>query len=500
MKLKSFLSIVIVLMILPGLFLSADEKHKVGVSVGIVPVYITDSGGFPVNNINPDELKLKINGKTVPFQFINYSIDLFKKKSIQKRKVVPVALSKKIHVVIIDTLFNSRNGIYKSKEMIKKFIRDDAGKHRFLILQLSLLRGLENLTEITRDSKTLIAAIDKVVARPTVLKDTKFTNRLLPRTAEVTLWDARDINGPFNLDRTLDRAFYKTATYQYESMFERVKYLLTMIKAPKICFLFSEGISRGALLNSDSNPYAGLKPRSVLDLTYTETASTSGVYSSRHLNLLQKIAHSINSAGSIMFGINPLGDIMEEPMDSGHMTLASIVGMSGGKYFEGSDPSVVFKTIKHTTSAYYELAYSGNTRKNKINSVKVTCTRPGVKVNTIAATRGIVTYKQLDETEKKLFVLDIIKGNQNAGIEIIGKRLETDKKSLKITIPEKLVNRKVEIYRVSFNKEGNKISIQTENKKAGRDVKFKVDPRDAERFLVIIDPEQNVCSVTKIVF
>ncbi len=285
MKFKSLLKAIIMMMIIPGLMISAEtsqEKHKVGISVGIVPVYATDSGGFPVNNLKPHELKLKINGKEVPFQFINYGINLYSKKRVERERK-PATISRKIHVVIIDTLFNTRNGIIKSKKMIKKFIKDDAGRHRFLLLRMSLIRSLENLSEITRDTDTLIAAIDKVDAKPSVLDSVRFTNRLLSRTADESLWDARDPGSPFTLNRDLDRAFYKTATYQYEAMFSKLKYVLTMIKAPKICFLFSEGIARGALMKSSSSLHEGLAARSVMDTTFKETANSSGVYSSRHL-------------------------------------------------------------------------------------------------------------------------------------------------------------------------------------------------------------------------
>ncbi len=201
-----------------------------------------------------------------------------------------------------------------------------------------------------------------------------------------------------------------------------------------------------------------------------------------------------------MFGINPLGEVMPEPMDSGQVSLASIAGMSGGKYFEGSDPEVVFKTIKHTTSAYYEMAYSSTKHKHKLNSVVVECTRPGITLNTIRATRGVVTYSELDDMEKKLFVLDMIKGAQNTGMEIIGNQIETDKKSFNLEIPAKLKGKQVDIFRVSFNKEGTKINITTEQKKVNKKLRVKVDPRDAESFLVMIQPEDKISSITRIVF
>ncbi len=311
---------------------------------------------------------------------------------------------------------------------------------------------------------------------------------------------------PYTDMRKAEAQFYRHTILQYETFFQRLKYMLTSIKQPKICFLFSEGIAQGALLNSDVDPTAdplqGQAYGSIMDYTFKETNDSSGQYSRRYVQVLINIAKHINTAGSLLYSINPQSGRVPDTLNSGSMTLSSITSMSGGKYFAGSDPKVVFKEITKSTSAYYELAYNSQVFKKRKNRVKVICKKPGTKLNTIKFTEAATNYKQLNKTEKKIFIVDMLVNGDYAGFELLQDPEVAREESgsdwkVTITTPQELQKNKMDIFKVTFKKDRN-INMLIESKVPSKYMKYKLTGRDISHFIVFVDYKAMKCAIAPI--
>ena len=102
-------------------------------------------------------------------------------------------------------------------------------------------------------------------------------------------------------------------------------FFLKTISKPKIVFLISEGVQRGAILDFVNKEVAGLL-----------------------LKYLKIVAQSVNEGGSILYAVNPRKveyENFREDDASVELSLSIIARESGGKYFEGSDPVVIAKEI-----------------------------------------------------------------------------------------------------------------------------------------------------------
>ncbi len=181
-KMTVLIVVLSLLLALPGISenkKSGKEKHKVQVSAGIIPVYVTDGDGAPVMNLKKKDFKLLINGRSIPFQFINHSITekAIEKKITHKKIIRKKRPSQKVQVLILDNIFNSRNGMFNSKELMKKMIVADKGRHNFLIVQLDLIKGVKTFSPITRKVSVLMEAIDKITPTPALTRDAEFSKK-----------------------------------------------------------------------------------------------------------------------------------------------------------------------------------------------------------------------------------------------------------------------------------------------------------------------------------
>lgn len=486
-------------------------KHEVSVTRKLIPVLAYDSQGQPVPDLKKEDLTLFVNGKPVKIdslEKVQFTYDRHSTKTIREKKMVQAPVQKRIIFLVVDTMFNSFYGVKNSKKIARDLIDNDPVNSQFVILHNTLYGGLKLLGGPETDRQTLKKMLRKISHNP------EYNPMATGSDISIRSGSGYRSNSYSAQERRAERKHEKEKMKIFVSVMSRLKYTLEAISGPKLVFLISRGLPE--ILFIDEYVHV---PNHV-------------IYDSSVLQTLQKLGKEINAGGSILYTIYPgrlemdiqapgsgggggkgggiaadsegTLDNMFIPItrESGIESLKLMAAASGGRLFEAYTDKIV-KEIHTSTAAFYELAYSPP--KGKTSRIKITSSRRGVRVNTLAQTETYKSYKNMEPVRKKVFAMNAVLGRswvKDAGQLQRASYTWKDwqKKMIDVHLPITAAGRPVDIYLIRFDRDFKNPKITLKHKKAAAVETLTVDKykADSHYYFLVVEPDPVNCYYNRI--
>jgi VWFA-related protein len=478
--------------------------YEVKVNMQVIPVFALDKQGNPCFDLKKEELTLFVNGKATPINLLNRYEFTDSRREINQQAIRPNLPPKRYVFIIIDSIFNSLTGLRRSKEIAHGLVDNLPESDAILLLENNNGSGLKLVVGPSKDKAVLNNRINRIKQLPEIRMNMRKHNekiRMLDASQSLLSLEAKHFNEEQKKkDRESEQNRYKTDMKYFSHVLSQFKYTLNSITRPKIVFLISEGVSRGAFLeewnlhgSSSAEDYSAI--------------NNQGFY----FDYLKKIARTINEGGSLMIAINPRQATIGDNRDStGKESLKYLADESGGRYFAGMDTQKIAERIKKTTSAYYELFFAVDDSVGQSLSIKLKSNRKGVRINTVRHNEKELPYAAMPGMQKQLFVLDIINGGMwsrmtsTVGkpdyVEIDNKRQNGKTvKTIEVTLPRQMRDKKLDIYTLQMDAVTKYADIKSENRVVGDNVRIQIEILwDRIPYFAIVEPDTIFCIYNRV--
>ena len=504
-------------------------KYDVNVNAVIIPVFALDKKGNPVFDLKKKDLVLYVEGNPVKINSLSrYSLEEEEKYSEKVKKTIKIPVEEIEKVVreryifiLIDSVFNSREGYRRTKEIAEKLIMQGKKGDKFIVIEHHPLKGLNYIGGPENGNKVLIERIKALKLNFDKWSDELFRQKVLGSNLSNDMYDPAQQRTQSFMELSKahlesERMRYRNHIIRYSNMLSKFKYVLRTITKPKMVFLISEGMAQGGFLetskgftiiDADNLRTGGIagnpekfKQWSIL-FTSVRKDNFKKLFSGVMLGYLGDIVKSVNNGNSVLFSINPA-----KPSDthaqniSGEMSLKYLAGESGGKYYTGTNTVEIVKRINKNTSAYYELSFLIPENMKKNLHVKIRCKRRDVKVNTVQYTELKKKYADMDKLQKRVFAYNLAKGGKWSNLiaklvrtKINVKKTEGKNENIfRVELPEVLVGKHADIYIITEDPENQKVDIKKRNKvliKDTEEIRIK-NEKDKRYYFVVIEPEE----------
>jgi hypothetical protein len=303
---------------------------------------------------------------------------------------------------------------------------------------------------------------------------------------------------------------YRNLIVRYSKLLSKFKYALKSITRPKMVFLISEGMAKGAFNIGHKSYEREEKKSSDSDKKFQQWSTFydserrneyANLISGLMLGYLKDIVKAVNKGNSVLYSINPAKPSdTYQPNISGDMSLKYLAGESGGEYYTGTNTVEIVERINKNTSAYYELSFLIPENTKKKLHIKIRCKKKGVNVNTVKYTELKKKYNEMDKLQKRVFAYNLAKGGKwsnliakviNAKINI--KKTEGKKEnSFKVEFPEILVGKNADIYIITEDQKNQKVDIKKRKKvliKSTEEIRIK-NEENKKYYLVVVELEK----------
>jgi VWFA-related protein len=466
-------------------------QYQVSVDALLVPLFAVDSTGRPVYDLKIDELELYVNGKPQKItSFIGYTFEhpeeLPQEPTTGVKKEPAAATPGRVIFIIIDSVFNSIPGTRRSREIATALINSAAKNDRIVVIENTPGGGLKHIGGPDQDRDLLIRKIEKIMPA-----QQHSPNRFITSQGE-DFSPAQSTSTPPPANQYSKH--YKIAAMHFSHVLSRFEYALKTITRPKIVFLISEGIAKGAF-EEDS----GL-PSGIAD----STVYTKKFLNPRLFSYLKNIVKAVNHGGSVLYTVNPQSiAAAADEKASGEFALKYLAGESGGQYFAGSDIPKIVKRIKKTTAAYYELAFSIPPDVGEQLELTVKSKRPNVRIHTLSFTQRNLPYKKMKPVQKKVFALNVAIGGSwsrlAAKISTAKYRItKTGKKqyTIDVRLPSAIKGRPRDVFVLHIDPKTDAVDMTMDSLGAdtSRTLELKIPRKKNKKcFFVVIEPQGPRC-------
>ncbi len=505
-----------------GLYLYGNDiklKYDLSVNAVIIPVFAIDKKGDPVFDLKKRDLVLYVEGKSVEINSLNrYSLEGEESYSDKEKKTEDIKREKVVReryiFILIDSVFNSRDGYRRTKEIAEKLILQGREGDRFVVIEIHPLKGLNYIGGPETGNKILVERIKSLKLNFNKWSNELFRQKLLRGSLGndfygVTEQETKSFMFLRNIHLDSERMAYRNLIVRYSKLLSKFKYALKSITRPKMVFLISEGMAKGAF-NIGYKLYEREEKKSSDSDSDRKFQQWSTFYNSEGRNeyanlisglmlgYLKDIVKAVNKGNSVLYSINSAkpSDTFQ-PNVSGDMSLKYLAGESGGKYFTGTNTVEIVEKIKKNISAYYELSFliPENIKKNL--HIKIRCKRKGVNVKTVQYTELKKKYSDMDKLQKRVFAYNLAKGGKwsnliakvvNAKINI--KKTEGKKEnSFEVEFPEAFVGKNADIFIITEDMKNRKVDIKKRRKvliKATEEIRIK-NEENKKYYLVVVE-------------
>lgn len=397
----NFFIIFISVFIVQSISLSQEEpshnrlEYEVSVSAQLIPVFAVDDHGEPVYDLKQEELRLFINGNPGKILYFN----AFQLETEEQDESSPDAASnqagqpdaaavphhpERLIFIILDGMISNFNKLDASRMLAKEIIRKAPPGDAFLIMETSGTKGFQHIIGPEKDKEKLYRMLSN---RKNAKSGMSVRSSSIIEMARQPLGRGGGAEAEQSILFSLAVNEQKRAEERYQRQLSsfstgmsRLKHALKSTNLPKNLYLLAPGVNTAGLGNM---PVTALRN-------------------------LEEAAKSVNYGGSLFYLVNPIPR-KKEGKDWGK-SLRFMADVAGGKYISGSSFEDIASKVTKSTSAYYELAFSNTVKPGKRSRIQLTCTRPGVRLTTIANTEKERPYSYMKNMERDLFVLNIING------------------------------------------------------------------------------------------
>ncbi len=457
----------------------AQEKplsHVVQIKAKIVPLFVVDGQNKPVFDLKQEDISLLVNNKEVPFQFYSFKNE----ETSGSAKIVP---AKRNIFLVIDSLFKTDHGFFLSKQIVEKLVKDAFTEEDLItILEISPMGGLRHIHGPSTDKDILVQKVRALKQFPDQFMKIPQEHRFptMGKPDEDPTAETGGLGGDAevrmdNKIKKMDAEYGKWTSIFYIKTLQKMQYLLKMTENRKLVFLVSQGTPHSIFVDR------------------------------KQMDFVKDTLKSINTSETIFYTIFPKRESYEElrkGLHTGDTLLRYLAVRAGGRHFEGSDPNVITKQVRQTTSAYYELVFSPTAEMGKVQSIKIGCKKPGVKLYFAQNTFKPDTYSEMPKIQQKIFALDVATDGKwsrsIAKVEQISLAAKPEKVNnrfkVRIDIPQSFQNKTCDIYFLSMNQELSNPSFELKTKKLSSLETFSMASKDNfKSFVVLVEPKSNNC-------
>jgi VWFA-related protein len=364
-----------------------ELQHEVTVTLKLIQVYVTDSQGNPVTDLQVSDFVLFDNGRSQNItDFEKHLLPQTAAEVDETLTETPVPVSKvgslrmnRKFFLIIDLFRNDLPGMKQAKKAALHFIETQLlPADEIALLTYSQNHGLVMHEFLTSDH-------DKIAGR--VGKARGLTS--------MTLNDfATELEMPVPEIGDQDVEFTKMKIRQFAQDMKEFAMALRRIAGFKHIILFSSGVSRERLYDNLYDTPEGMAKIDpgirVLfdDMTKELASSSSPVYT---INTMGARAH------------------FQEHGQRGDHSLQMVSEVSGGMYFRDvTSYEEISESIQSATGNYYVLGYYIDEQMDgKFHDVKVEVNRPGCMVHAQAGYFNPKPFSEFSNVEKQLHLLEL---------------------------------------------------------------------------------------------
>lgn len=388
--------------------------------------------------------------------------------------------------VIVDTVFNSRNGLRRSREIIRRLVETCNGNDSFVLLENSASGGLKHLLGPEKQKSEIISFLNKY--RP---KREMWINNLFSKNDLTNIQGGAAFNTYNSSQRKFEQMRYKNAIKRLGESLSGIKYALKTINRAKLTFLISEGPANKSFIEEvNIGPGNNRKTESFKLQFYQH---------------LKNVASSVNNGGSILFTINPQNIIKSvDTGSSGENGLRFMAKQGGGQYFAGSKTDQLITQISRATSAYYEIFIPMPKDANAM-SLDITCLQRGTRITTLAHIERDLPYDKMEPIQKKVFAVNAVTGGH--WTRMAATVIQTDYKTISnrktkgiiskkilVALPLELQNKSVEIFRIIINPNTNETDIEFDSRTTTNAEILEFSYQSAKHaYFAIIEPTTPIC-------
>lgn len=364
-----------------------ELQHEVTVTLKLIQVYVTDSQGKPVTDLQVSDFVLYDNGRSQNItDFEKHLLPQTAAEVDETPTETPVPGSKvgslrmnRKFFLIVDLFRNDLHGMKQAKKAALHFIETQLQPaDEIALLTYSQNHGLVMHEFLTSDH-------DKIAAR--VGKARGITSMTLNDFATELEMPVPEIEDP-NVE------FMRMKIRQFAQDMKELAMALRRIAGFKHIILFSSGISREFLYDKLYNTPEGMAKIDpgirVLydDMTKELASSSSPVYT---INTLGTRAH------------------FQEHGQRGDHSLQMVSEVSGGVYFRDvTSYEDISESIQNATGNYYVLGYYIDEQMDgRFHEVKVEVKRPGCVVHAQAGYFNPKPFSEFSNVEMQLHLLEL---------------------------------------------------------------------------------------------
>ena len=523
--------LIFLLLFLLTMALAAQEplRYDVAVSVKVVPIFAVDPKGNPVYDLAQEELEIYVNGRAVTiadFQRYTFQDSIEIDKQIKKKQSVtqPRGKTERVVFIILDSIYNSQYGWGRSKKIAEKLIRSSPPGDTVILLENTPAGGLKYHGSGQSHRDPLIKKMKKLKMPYEKWSRDIFQSRQFDQFTDFGLQDMSASSAGFLSQKrhilTSEQARYQNQIIQFSRSLAQLQHALNTITRPKIVFLISEGIAKGAFnlnqeewnLTQQNRANSRLQAALTSSLLVPEETAADGAVplSTRHFTYLMDVVKAINRGGSVLYTINP-ARVKHDDANRGDLSLMTLAGESGGRYFAGSDIDTVIKEVRQTTAAYYELAFPLGAVAADRMTIDIKCRRQGVRIHSLNHAEKENPYARMEPLKKKLFALDVVNGgnwSRIAGkvvrIKLPGAKTEKVGQktfySVTIPLPKKMQDRRLDIFSLSIQSDTQKVDIRLIDKPLKNAAQLRMTARPNQRlYFVIVEPKNTYCIYNRVI-
>lgn len=412
--------------------------------------------------------------------------------------------------VIIDSIFNSRPGLRRSKELAAGLVNNASPGDNFIVLSCNPGSGLQYKIGPTKNKKKLTDTITKIKLLPVHRRRMKSPKK----AADYLTADKRymKVFMDFNpekprKDREHEKFQYVTDMKYLSKVLVDLKYALKTITRPKMVYFISEGVSRGAFkeegpLGKPPQNSGGFRQQLYNEPVRENQFNTQQFY----FTYLKNVAKALNDGGTVMYTLNSRRMRVEDDYDvRGDDSLKFLADESGGQYFRGMDIENIITRVKKSTAAYYEIFFHPESKSTANMKFSVRCERKGVKVHSIVSAGKERSYADMPKIQKKMFAYNLVTAGTWSRMVAKIDKLKYKKlkaktirgktvRDIKVTIPQDMIGKQVDVFVLNLNPVTMKADIALTRRTAGDSMRISVPVEKGKKpFVAVIEPNNVQC-------
>jgi VWFA-related protein len=425
--------------------------EEVKVRLQTLTIYATDADGYPVTDLEVDELVVKDGGETIPVAFLDPR-EPFGDAKVSARLFVdapggatrPVSTFRGeplFYVFLIDLVHEPRLGLEEAKKALGEFV-----KYEFLgdelVAVLSFTGTLNLELPFTNDAEQLSAAVDRAYARDRVPADepAQRMRRLMNRLDMCRRGE--DAEGVWMCIAQVSDSYLTEGRHralQYVRVLEGAVDFTAGLSGRKSLVVIGQGTSITPELEMNA------AVSSVMLLPYTGVRDGEDYEFQQLINTAQKrnvVVHFVSRERSAPvqmgaqheFGPGEFGfDPLMLAQQGANEAMAIISNDTGGSFVSDNNLTTGLQEIVTLERSGYVLGYhvedaaKNKPNKTELRRVKVECLRDGVRI--IAPRRYPAGPPPLQEINPKLTVLQPKEGEEE-GMWLIPFQIQLDPKEI----------------------------------------------------------------------